>query len=67
MRTSAATECAYYILYPIFVAKRRVAATEEIKTAVLIATDVMRMSTLFYVNEFDAPTFKPAYKWSICL
>ena len=34
-------------------------ATEnEIKTAVLIAADIMKMSTLFYGNEFDLEAFK---------
>jgi hypothetical protein len=38
---------------------KRLGATEnEIKTAVLIAADIMKMSTLFYGNEFDLVAFK---------
>tara|TARA_B110000902_G_scaffold196669_1_gene223125 strand:+ start:4884 stop:5294 length:411 start_codon:yes stop_codon:yes gene_type:complete len=60
--TSAATKCAYCIPYHISEAKRLGATAEEIKTAVLIAADVMRMSTLFYGNEFDLEAFKAMLK-----
>ena len=60
--TSAATKCAYCIPYHISEAKRLGATEEEIKTAVLIAADVMRMSTLFYGNEFDLEAFKAMLK-----
>lgn len=60
--TSAATKCAYCIPYHISEAKRLGATEEEIKTAVLIAADVMRMSTLFYGNEFDLEVFKAMLK-----
>ena len=55
--TSAATKCAYCIPYHISEAKRLGATKEEIKTAILIAADVMKMSTLFYGNEFDLEAF----------
>jgi len=60
--TSAATKCAYCIPYHTAQAKRLGATEEEIKTAVLIAADVMRMSTLFYGNEFDLEAFKAMLK-----
>ena len=60
--TSAATKCAYCIPYHISEARRLGATDEEIKTAVLIAADVMRMSTLFYGNEFDLEAFKAMLK-----
>ena len=60
--TSAATKCDYCIPYHISEAKRLGATDEEIKTAVLIAADVMRMSTLFYGNEFDLEAFKAMLK-----
>ena len=60
--TSAATKCAYCIPYHISEAKRLGATEEEIKTAILIAADVMRMSTLFYGNEFDLEAFKAMLK-----
>lgn len=59
--TSAATKCAYCIPYHIAQAKRLGATEEEIKTAILIAADVMRMSTLFYGNEFDLEAFKAMF------
>ena len=37
-------------------------AEEEIKTAVMIAADIMKMSTLFYGNEFDLDKFKSLLK-----
>jgi len=60
--TSAATKCDYCIPYNISEAKRLGATEEEIKTAVLIAADVMRMSTLFYGNKFDLEAFKAMLK-----
>ena len=49
--TSAATKCQYCI--PYHISELKLCATEnEIKTAVLIAADIMKMSTLFY-GEFD--------------
>ena len=56
--TSAATKCKYCIPYHLSEARRLGASDEEIKTAVLSARDVMRMSTLFYGNEFDLNAFK---------
>ena len=35
---------------------------DELKAAVQIAADVMRMSTMFYGNEFDLETFKAMLK-----
>ncbi len=60
--TSATTKCAYCIPYHISEAKRLGATKEEIKTAILIAADVMKMSTLFYGNEFDLEAFKAMLK-----
>ena len=60
--TSAATKCDYCIPYHISEAKRLGATEEEIKTAILIAADVMKMSTLFYGNEFDLEAFKAMLK-----
>ncbi|MDA8768797.1 carboxymuconolactone decarboxylase family protein [Winogradskyella sp.] len=56
--TSAAVKCQYCIPYHISELKRLGATEDEIKTAVLIAADIMKMSTLFYGNEFDLEAFK---------
>ena len=56
--TSAAVKCQYCIPYHIAELKRLGASEDEIKTAVLIAADIMKMSTLFYGNEFDLVAFK---------
>lgn len=56
--TSAAIKCQYCIPYHIAELKRLGASEDEIKTAVLIAADIMKMSTLFYGNEFDLEAFK---------
>ena len=56
--TSAAVKCQYCIPYHNSVLKRLGASENEIKTAVLIAADIMKMSTLFYGNEFDLAAFK---------
>ena len=56
--TSAATKCQYCIPYHISELKRLGATENEIKTAVLIAADIMKMSTMFYGNEFDLVAFK---------
>jgi len=60
--TSAATKCQYCIPYHIAELKRLGASEDEIKTAVLIAADIMKMSTLFYGNEFDLEAFKKMLK-----
>ena len=56
--TSAAVKCQYCIPYHISELKRLGASENEIKTAVLIAAVIMKMSTLFYGNEFDLAAFK---------
>ena len=56
--TSAAVKCQYCIPYHISELKKLGASENEIKTAVLIAADIMKMSTLFYGNEFDLAAFK---------
>lgn len=56
--TSAAIKCQYCIPYHVSELKRLGASEDEIKTAVLIAADIMKMSTLFYGNEFDLEAFK---------
>ena len=60
--TSAAIKCQYCIPYHIAELKRLGASEDEIKTAVLIAADIMKMSTLFYGNEFDLEAFKKLLK-----
>ena len=60
--TSAAIKCQYCIPYHISELKRLGATENEIKTAVLIAADIMKMSTLFYGNEFDLEAFKKLLK-----
>lgn len=60
--TSAAIKCQYCIPYHISELKRLGATENEIKTAVLIAADIMKMSTLFYGNEFDLVAFKKMLK-----
>jgi len=60
--TSAAVKCQYCIPYHIAELKRLGASEDEIKTAVLIAADIMKMSTLFYGNEFDLEAFKKLLK-----
>ena len=61
--TSAATKCQYCIPYHISELKRLGATENEIKTAVLIAADIMKMSTMFYGNEFDLLAFKKMLSW----
>jgi AhpD family alkylhydroperoxidase len=58
LATSAAIKCEYCIPYHIAELKRLGASEDEIKTAVLIDADIMKMSTLFYGNEFDLEAFK---------
>ena len=58
LATSAAIKCQYCIPFHIAELKRLGASEDEIKTAVLIAADIMKMSTLFYGNEFDLEAFK---------
>ena len=58
LATSAAIKCEYCIPYHIAELKRLGASEDEVKTAVLIAADIMKMSTLFYGNEFDLEAFK---------
>ena len=60
--TSAAVKCQYCIPYHIAELKRLGASEDEIKTAVLIEADIMKMSTLFYGNEFDLEAFKKLLK-----
>ena len=60
--TAAATKCQYCVPYHIPELKRLGASEDEIKTAVLIAADIMKMSTLFYGNEFDLEAFKKMLK-----
>ena len=60
--TSAAIKCQYCIPYHISELKKLGATENEIKTAVLIAADIMKMSTLFYGNEFDLVSFKKMLK-----
>jgi len=60
--TSAAIKCQYCVPYHISELKRLGASEDEIKTAVLIAADIMKMSTLFYGNEFDLQAFKKMLK-----
>ena len=62
LATSAATKCQYCIPYHIAQAKRLGATEDEIKSAIMIAADVMRMSTMFYGNEFDLDQFKAMLK-----
>ena len=60
--TSAAIKCQYCIPYHISELKRLGATENEIKTAILNAADIMKMSTLFYGNEFDLVAFKKMLK-----
>ena len=62
LATSAATKCQYCIPYHIAQAERLGATADEIKAAIMIAADVMRMSTMFYGNEFDLEQFKAMLK-----
>jgi hypothetical protein len=52
------------VLYSFHIAqaKRLGAAEDELKAAVQIAADVMRMSTMFYGNEFDFEELKAMLK-----
>ena len=62
LAVSASTKCSYCIPYHIAKVKRLGATEEEIKIAVMIAADIMKMSTLFYGNEFDLDKFKSLLK-----
>ncbi|MDA0326910.1 MAG: carboxymuconolactone decarboxylase family protein [Bacteroidetes bacterium] len=62
LATAAATKCQYCVPFHIAQAKRLGASEDEIKAAIQIAADVMRMSTMFYGNEFDLEAFKAMLK-----
>lgn len=62
LATAAATKCQYCVPFHIAQAKRLGASEDELKAAVQIAADVMRMSTMFYGNEFDLEAFKSMLK-----
>ena len=62
LATSAATKCEYCIPFHIAQAKRLGATEDELKAAVQIAADVMRISTMFYGNEFYLKEFKAMLK-----
>ena len=62
LATSAATKCQYCIPYHIAQAKRLGATEDEIKSAIMIAADVMRMSNMFYGNELDLEQFNAMLK-----
>ncbi len=62
LATAAATKCQYCVPFHIAQAKRLGASEDELKAAVQIAADVMRMSTMFYGNEFDLEAFKAMLK-----
>mgnify|MGYP003328348673 FL=1 len=54
---SAAIRCEYCIAAQIEFAKKAGASDEEIKSAIQIAAEILRFSTLLYGNEFDVETF----------
>lgn len=58
LAASAASKCQYCVPYHQAELRRLGATEDEIKTAILLAGDVMRMSTLFYGNEYDLEAFK---------
>ena len=62
LATAAATKCQYCVPFHIAQAKRLGASEDELKAAIQIAADVMRMSTMFYGNEFDLEAFKAMLK-----
>lgn len=62
LAAAVVTKCQYCIPYHIKFAKKSGATDEEIKVALQISAEVMRMSTLFYGNEFDLEAFKASLK-----
>ena len=58
LAVSAATKCQYCIPYHKLSAISAGATDEEVKTALSIAANLMRMSTLLNGNEFDLEEFK---------
>ncbi|HJL79108.1 MAG TPA: carboxymuconolactone decarboxylase family protein [Candidatus Marinimicrobia bacterium] len=58
LAASVVIKCQYCIPYHKSELNRLGASDEEVKVAVQIAAEVMRMSTLFYGNEFDLEAFK---------
>ena len=62
LSVAAATKCQYCIPYHKLSAISAGATDEEIKTALSIAGNLMRMSTLLNGNEFDLEEFKEMLK-----
>ena len=58
LAVSAATKCQYCIPFHKLSAIRAGATDEEVKTALSIAANLMRMSSLLNGNEFDLEEFK---------
>ncbi|MAY80039.1 MAG: hypothetical protein CL930_07190 [Deltaproteobacteria bacterium] len=59
---SAAMRCEYCITAQVHLAKKAGASDEEIKTAIQIAAEVARFSTLLYGNEFGQDELKKVLK-----
>ncbi len=59
---SAAMRCEYCITAQVHLAKQAGATDEEVKTAIQIAAEVARFSTLLYGNEFGQDELKKILK-----
>ena len=59
---SAAMRCEYCITAQVHLAKKAGASDDEIKTAIQIAAEVARFSTLLYGNEFGQDELKKVLK-----
>ena len=62
LSASVAARCEYCILHHTTMAKKAGANEEEIKTAIMIAAEMTRMSTLLYGNEFSLEKLKSMYQ-----
>ena len=62
LSASVAARCEYCILHHTTMAKKAGANEEEIKTAIMIAAEMTRMSALLYGNEFSLEKLKSMYQ-----
>ena len=59
---SAAVKCQYCVIHHTAMAKKAGASEEEIKTAIMIAAEMARMSTLLYGNQFPIEQLEKMYQ-----
>ncbi len=62
LSASVAARCEYCIVHHTAMAKKAGASEEEIKTAIMIAAEMTRMSTLLYGNQFSLEQLETMYQ-----